>query len=803
MPGVTLLHPLVRPATCAANITAAAGRPHGHAPSSSSAANDAPIVLAGPAPARTASTAVLEVPARSLAGCAADVNRTDSSLAYTATSITASAIRHGAVVAGNAPSKSPQASSTVPVQGLPATVPAVVALGGTATASSSSEAKREAQRRSWASILTAEQVDALLWKGASEQGWRADAGGRHVHSPQGELFRSYGSLPNTKAGTGGGNRTRATQLALAREAQTRLLRSLAGKFIEIWWEFDEKWYTCKVMQVLEEEEEEEEDLAQRDGGGHRQSAISNEGSLLHLVVYTLDNENETIDLSPGKNVWRPCDTPEGQKEMQDELDRRHGIGAFAGVKVRSRSAKRRPANLRVLFRLHYPAGSPSPSAAAASILSKRSKVPGPKTPMGSTTLRTPATDMLRSAEAGGGDGEGRDVGITRGKGLALTDHDAVEEEPVESASLLISYKQCEKLLQQIMAISDAAPFLQPVDHIRDGLVDYMSVVEFPMDLGTVREKVVAKSYRHPGEFVDDVRLVWANAMKYNPDHHPIHYAANGLRRLFERRLLALVRPNTTPSVTIPLQPRNAEGGDELTRGLEERHTTQDLPSGDGGCAASTEAHLGGAEDEDMPDFAGTTSNVDVADELQSADGDAELAAEEPGSAHEMSEQPAMKTSDVYAADTAEARPQYGNADMPGGEGVPTLPEEAATRLSSMGGASSLDSLDNDAHDNCCLHDLNSSDDDDDAEDFTYDASFGIVGVETLPVMDPPAAVCKPERHLDDVGNACGIANAIWPHTSQHMSQNTGQHTSQAAALGALEAEADGLSDDVEDEDEGS
>ena len=59
-------------------------------------------------------------------------------------------------------------------------------------------------------------------------------------------------------------------------------------------------------------------------------------------------------------------------------------------------------------------------------------------------------------------------------------------------------------------------FLKPVDAEFLQLKDYRRVITHPMDLGTVETKLAERQYASASDFVDDVRLIWANARKYNP-----------------------------------------------------------------------------------------------------------------------------------------------------------------------------------------------------------------------------------------------------------------------------------------------
>eukprot|EP00250_Pteridium_aquilinum_P003526 c1383_g2_i1 orf=2-391(+) len=54
-----------------------------------------------------------------------------------------------------------------------------------------------------------------------------------------------------------------------------------------------------------------------------------------------------------------------------------------------------------------------------------------------------------------------------------------------------------------------------------------------MDLGTIKTKLQNKVYSSPLQFAEDVRLTFANAMKYNPEGQDAHVMASILSRLFE------------------------------------------------------------------------------------------------------------------------------------------------------------------------------------------------------------------------------------------------------------------------------
>ena len=64
--------------------------------------------------------------------------------------------------------------------------------------------------------------------------------------------------------------------------------------------------------------------------------------------------------------------------------------------------------------------------------------------------------------------------------------------------------------------------------------DYRKVIEKPIDLGIVKQKLQALLYEDELQFANDVRMVFANALKYNPSGNPVHQSASTLAQEFEQ-----------------------------------------------------------------------------------------------------------------------------------------------------------------------------------------------------------------------------------------------------------------------------
>lgn len=94
-------------------------------------------------------------------------------------------------------------------------------------------------------------------------------------------------------------------------------------------------------------------------------------------------------------------------------------------------------------------------------------------------------------------------------------------------------EETSKILQRIYNRRDSEMFREPVPWEALGLVDYLSVVKEPMDLGTVKSKLNAGDYNSEDECVADIRLVWHNAMLYNAPGAAVYVKAKTLSEAFE------------------------------------------------------------------------------------------------------------------------------------------------------------------------------------------------------------------------------------------------------------------------------
>ncbi|KAI9276566.1 Bromodomain-containing protein [Sporodiniella umbellata] len=94
------------------------------------------------------------------------------------------------------------------------------------------------------------------------------------------------------------------------------------------------------------------------------------------------------------------------------------------------------------------------------------------------------------------------------------------------------------------------PFLYPVDPVALNIPDYPTIVQHPMDLHTIEQKLNKNDYQSPDEFAADVHLMFDNCYLYNPPQLPIHTMAKQFQAVFEEKWDQ--RPPIEPVARTPL-----------------------------------------------------------------------------------------------------------------------------------------------------------------------------------------------------------------------------------------------------------
>ncbi len=80
-----------------------------------------------------------------------------------------------------------------------------------------------------------------------------------------------------------------------------------------------------------------------------------------------------------------------------------------------------------------------------------------------------------------------------------------------------------------------------------GLTDYPFIVKVPMDLGTVRKKLLSSKYQTVEEVLDDIQLIWDNCKLYNQAGSWINNIADKLDKTCKK----MIR-NYLPNIQLPI-----------------------------------------------------------------------------------------------------------------------------------------------------------------------------------------------------------------------------------------------------------
>ncbi|RWS04078.1 bromodomain-containing protein 3-like isoform X2, partial [Dinothrombium tinctorium] len=102
----------------------------------------------------------------------------------------------------------------------------------------------------------------------------------------------------------------------------------------------------------------------------------------------------------------------------------------------------------------------------------------------------------------------------------------------KKSKLTEQMKYCCGILKELFAKKHAAyawPFYKPVHILFPTSTDYHDIIKHPMDLATVKQKMDNREYRKPEDFAADVRLIFTNCYKYNPEDHEIVAMAKKLQ----------------------------------------------------------------------------------------------------------------------------------------------------------------------------------------------------------------------------------------------------------------------------------
>lgn len=92
---------------------------------------------------------------------------------------------------------------------------------------------------------------------------------------------------------------------------------------------------------------------------------------------------------------------------------------------------------------------------------------------------------------------------------------------------------CRMLLDELEEQEESWPFLLPVNTKQ--FPTYRKIIRWPMDLSTIKKKLIDGQYKSREDFCSDVRLIFNNCEIFNEDDSPVGKAGHGMRTYFETR----------------------------------------------------------------------------------------------------------------------------------------------------------------------------------------------------------------------------------------------------------------------------
>ena len=96
----------------------------------------------------------------------------------------------------------------------------------------------------------------------------------------------------------------------------------------------------------------------------------------------------------------------------------------------------------------------------------------------------------------------------------------------------IEYNFCKAQMEKWMEHPLCFQFLDPVD---PSIPDYYTIITQPMDLSTMKTKLDDHVYKNSQEWLNDINLIWKNALTYNQNGSPLYVIAKFLKEKCEKK----------------------------------------------------------------------------------------------------------------------------------------------------------------------------------------------------------------------------------------------------------------------------
>jgi bromodomain-containing factor 1 len=130
---------------------------------------------------------------------------------------------------------------------------------------------------------------------------------------------------------------------------------------------------------------------------------------------------------------------------------------------------------------------------------------------------------------------------------------------------------CQEVLKEIMSTKHWQAnqyFTHPVDPVALNIPTYFQIIKKPMDLTTIQSKLDGNAYEKAKDFEEDVRLIFKNCFKFNPDGDWVNQAGHNLEDIFNRKWatkddwIAAREPQSEPQSDVEEEEDSAEESED-------------------------------------------------------------------------------------------------------------------------------------------------------------------------------------------------------------------------------------------------
>lgn len=108
---------------------------------------------------------------------------------------------------------------------------------------------------------------------------------------------------------------------------------------------------------------------------------------------------------------------------------------------------------------------------------------------------------------------------------------------------IVQKKFALQTLRSVKRISNAGPFLHPVDIVKLNIPTYPQFVKEPMDLSTMEKKLINDEYANVDAFQKDFKLIISNCVKFNGPEHKVTDMARTVEAAFNRHMEKMPAPD--------------------------------------------------------------------------------------------------------------------------------------------------------------------------------------------------------------------------------------------------------------------